>query len=317
MERTRKLKAAILGSGNIGTDLLIKILRSRWLECPLFIGRNLNSAGLAKASSLGVRISDRGIQALIDEPGCCDLVIDATSALDHLRHWPILQKLGKTVIDMTPAKVGSMCVPAVNLEECLSQGNINMVTCGGQASIPIAYALGRAHDGNLDYVEIVSSIASRSAGPATRLNIDEYVETTEAALRQFSGSPRSKAILVLNPAVPCVNMQTTVFAKTAKPDMRRAKAEVEAIVKRIQSYVPGYQLLVGPLYENNRIVVMIRVQGLGDYLPKYSGNLDIINCAAIAVAEALAAHRKAPPSQAQDGFRSPKRAPVPKEAKRS
>jgi acetaldehyde dehydrogenase (acetylating) len=160
-----KLKVAILGSGNIGTDLLIKVQRSEHLTCALFIGRNLNSPGMAKAIELGVRISDRSIDAIVKEPDVCDLVFDATSAKDAKAHWEILKKLGKIVIDMTPAKVGGMCIPAVNMEEALSQQNVNMVTCGGQASIPIAYLIGQTHK-DVEYIEVVSSIASRSAGPA-------------------------------------------------------------------------------------------------------------------------------------------------------
>lgn len=282
-----KLKVAILGSGNIGTDLLIKIQRSEYLECVLFIGRNLSSPGMAKAISLGVKVSDQSINAIVKDPDCCDLVFDATSAKDAQHHWAILKKLGKIVVDMTPAKVGGLCIPAVNLNDAVTQQNVNMVTCGGQASIPIAYLIGQTHP-DVEYIEVVSSIASRSAGPATRLNLDEYIETTEEGVRMFSGAKRAKAILNLNPANPCIDMQTTIFAKVAKPNIEALTLAVEAMVKNINSYVPGYQLLVSPIYENGRIVVMVKAQGLGDYLPKYAGNLDIINCAAIAVAEEYA-----------------------------
>jgi acetaldehyde dehydrogenase (acetylating) len=282
-----KLKVAILGSGNIGTDLLIKIQRSEYLECVLFIGRNLSSPGMAKAISLGVKVSDQSINAIVKDPDCCDLVFDATSARDAQHHWAILKKLGKIVVDMTPAKVGGLCIPAVNLNDAVTQQNVNMVTCGGQASIPIAYLIGQTHP-DVEYIEVVSSIASRSAGPATRLNLDEYIETTEEGVKMFSGAKRAKAILNLNPANPCIDMQTTIFAKVAKPNIEALTLAVEAMVKNINSYVPGYQLLVSPIYENGRIVVMVKAQGLGDYLPKYAGNLDIINCAAIAVAEEYA-----------------------------
>lgn len=282
-----KLRIAILGTGNIGTDLLVKVQRSDYLRCSLFIGRNLASAGLAKASSLKIPISDRSIDAIIQKPDCCDLVFDATSARDHARHWPILRELGKRVIDLTPARLGMMCVPAVNLDECLAQNNINMVTCGGQASIPLAYAIGQCHQ-RVDYIEIVSSIASRSAGPATRINIDEYIETTEAAIRQFSGCLSAKAILILNPAQPCIDMQTTVFARVDKPNIEALRPAVEKIAATVAAYVPGYRVVVPPMLENNRIVVSVRVTGQGDYLPRYAGNLDIINCAAIAAAEQFA-----------------------------
>ena len=286
MSAGNKLRVAIIGSGNIGTDLLIKVLRSPVLECALFVGRNLNSPGLAKANSLGVPISTRSIDALTSEPCRYDLVFDATSALDHVRHWPILKRMGKTVIDLTPARLGVMCVPAVNLDAVLQEQNVSNITCGGQTSAPLAHVIGTTQRG-VEYIEIVSSIASRSAGPATRLNIDEYVETTEKALQQFSGCLRTKAILVLNPAVPCIDMQTTVFAKVREPDMDALSKAVRGIESRIQGYVPGYKVIMGPLLENNRVIITVRVQGSGDYLPKYSGNLDIINCAAIATAEAF------------------------------
>lgn len=283
----RKLKVAILGSGNIGTDLLIKVLRSPYLECGAFIGRSLSSAGMLKALSLGVAVSADGIDHIINNPDCCDLVFDATSAKSHHEHAPIFRKLNKRVIDMTPAKIGMMSVPSVNLADCLNEFNVNMVTCGGQASIPVAYAIGQTQS-EVDYIEVVSSIASRSAGPATRQNLDEYIKTTEDGLKEFSGAKRTKAILNLNPAEPCVDMQTTIFAKVANPDIPRLTEVLSGLVDKVRKYVPGYEIILGPIVENGRIVVMARVRGLGDYLPAYAGNLDIINCAAIAMAEEYA-----------------------------
>ena len=280
----KKLKVAILGSGNIGTDLLVKIQRSEYLECSMFIGRNLSSAGMTKAIDMGVRVSDKSIHAIIEEPDSCDIVFDCTSAKDAVAHWKVLEKLGKFVIDLTPAKIGILCIPAVNLQEAIKHQNVNMVTCGGQASIPIAYVLGKTQK-NIEYIEVVSSIASRSAGPATRLNLDEYVDTTELGVRTFSGVEKTKAILNLNPAQPCIDMQTTIFAKVKEANMDALKKELDVMVSKIKAYVPGYHILVNPIYENGRIVVMVKALGLGDYLPKYAGNLDIINCAAIAVAE--------------------------------
>lgn len=280
----KKLKVAILGSGNIGTDLLVKIQRSEYLECSMFIGRNLSSAGMTKAIDLGVRVSDKSINAIIEEPENCDIVFDCTSAKDAVAHWTVLEKLGKFVVDLTPAKIGILCIPAVNLQEAIKHQNVNMVTCGGQASIPIAYVLGKTQK-NIEYIEVVSSIASRSAGPATRLNLDEYVDTTELGVRTFSGVEKTKAILNLNPAQPCIDMQTTIFAKVKEANMDALKKELDIMVAQIKAYVPGYHILVNPIYENGRIVVMVKALGLGDYLPKYAGNLDIINCAAIAVAE--------------------------------
>ena len=282
-----KYRVAILGSGNIGTDLLIKAIRSSYLQCTAFIGRNYNSPGMSKARLLNINCSDQSINYICAHSDEIDLVFDATSARDHLVHAPILKELGIKTIDLTPAKVGKLCVPAVNMQESLGEDNINMVTCGGQASIPIAYAIGQTQS-NIKYIETVSSIASKSAGPATRLNLDEYLDTTESGIQLFSGTQKAKAILNLNPAVPCIDMQTTVFAKVEKPDIVALEEILIPLIKKVQSYVPGYKILVGPMVENDRIVVMIKVRGLGDYLPEYAGNLDIINCAAIAMAEEYA-----------------------------
>jgi len=290
---TRKLGVAILGTGNIGTDLLLKVLRSPVLECRLFAGRNLASPGMSKASLLGVPVSARGIEGILDIQSEIGLVFDGTSAEEHRRHAPRLEAAGIVAVDLTPAKVGRVCVPAVNLRDCLSAPNVNMVTCGGQAAIPIAYAISQANPG-MTYIETTSSIASRSAGPATRINIDEYLTTTEFSIQTFTGCPRTKAILNLNPAQPAVHMQTTVMAKIARPDLERTRAEVAKMVALIRRYVPGYRLVLEPLAEHQRVVAMVRVDGLGDFLPKYAGNLDIINCAALAFAEAFARAGPAP-----------------------
>lgn len=288
-----KMKVAILGTGNIGTDLLVKVLHSPWLECLLFACRNLSSPGMMKADQLGVPVSGKGIQGIVERHAEFALVFDATSAESHQRHAKILADLGLLAVDLTPAKVGKMCVPAVNLEECLAAQNVNMISCGGQASIPLVFAIASANQ-EIEYIETVSSIASRSAGPATRINLDEYLATTENAMAAFSRGARTKAILNLNPAQPCVHMQTTVLAKIKQPNLEQTGAAVAAIVRIIQEYVPGYQLIVPPLIEGNRLAVMVRVEGRGDYLPKYAGNLDIINCAAIAVAEAHARRNATP-----------------------
>lgn len=280
----KKLRVAILGSGNIGTDLLIKVQRSKLLECVLFIGRNLSSPGMAKAIAMGVKVSDESIKAIERDPEAVDLVFDATSAKDAAHHWMILDKLGKIVVDMTPAKIGALCIPAVNLSSAITHRNVNMITCGGQASIPMAYVIGKTQK-DVEYIEVVSSIASRSAGPATRLNLDEYVDTTEMGISLFSNVAKTKALLNLNPADPCIDMQATIFAKVENPNMEALVKEVDLMIDSIKEYVPGYSLLVPPIYENGRIVIMVKARGLGDYLPKYAGNLDIINCAAIAVAE--------------------------------
>jgi acetaldehyde dehydrogenase len=288
---TDRLKVAILGTGNIGTDLLVKVMRSELLQCRLFAGRNLSSPGMLKANQLGVPVSAQSIQSIVDHRAELELVFDATSAQDHFRHAPILRELGLLAVDLTPSKVGKLCVPAVNLEECLQETNVNMVSCGGQASIPLAHAIAQANP-EIEYLETISSIASRSAGPATRINLDEYLQTTENALQYFSRATRTKAILNLNPAQPCVHMQTTLLAHIPKPDLERTRQTVAEMVIRLQKYIPGYQLVVGPLIESDRLAVMVRVDGRGDYLPRYAGNLDIINCAAIAAAEAYARNRK-------------------------
>jgi acetaldehyde dehydrogenase (acetylating) len=286
---TNKLKTAIIGTGNIGTDLMVKVMRSAYLTCTLFAGRNFNSTGMKRANALGVTISDRGIEAIVNDPNICEIVFDCTSAQAHTEHWAVLNRLGKTVIDMTPAKLGELCIPAINAAECLATGarNINMITCGGQSSIPIAYAIAQAQP-DIDYVEVASSIASRSAGPATRHNLDEYIETTQDALQAFSGAKHAKAILILNPANPPIDMQTTIYAKIKNPDMPAIQASVAVMVAKLKEYVPGYQLIVAPILEGGKVVTTIKVLGAGDYLPQYAGNLDIINCAAIAMAERIA-----------------------------
>jgi acetaldehyde dehydrogenase len=192
-----KLNVAILGTGNIGTDLLIKIIKSNNLRCTLFAGRNYSSAGIGIAKELGIPVSYIGCKAIIENPKICDVVLDCTSAQAHIEHWNMLKLLGLTVVDMTPAKLGSMCIPVLNASHLLgmNEKNINMITCGGQASIPIAHAISQVHS-NIEYIEVASNIASLSAGPATRYNLDEYVETTEDALRKFTGIKQTKAILI-------------------------------------------------------------------------------------------------------------------------
>ena len=285
----QKSRVAILGTGNIGTDLLIKVMNSNYLECVLFVGRNLRSEGIQKASKLGVRVSDGGIDSVIKLASNIDIVIDATSASAHQKHWSALSGLIKTVIDMTPAKIGQMCVPAINSDQILDDhcSNINMITCGGQASIPIANAISAVHN-NIDYIEVASSIASRSAGPATRANLDEYIETTEQALLKFSHAQKAKAILILNPANPPIEMQTTIYARINKPDIDAIRASVYEMITRITKYVPGFQLIVPPTLEGGKVVTTVKALGRGDYLPRYAGNLDIINCAALGIAERIA-----------------------------
>ncbi|WP_455668160.1 acetaldehyde dehydrogenase (acetylating) [Phocaeicola sp.] len=286
----KKAKVAIIGTGNIGSDLLVKIRRNPHLECSRFIGRNLNSKGMQFAKGLGVTLSDKSIQEIIDNPSCCDIVIDATSANVHKVNAPILKSLGKFTIDLTPSQIGKMCVPAINGDECIEEDNINLITCGGQATVPIAYAISKVCP-HVEYHEMVSVIASKSAGPGTRENIDEFTQTTKKALLKFSNAMEAKAIITLNPAEPPISMHNTLYSIVEIPDMEQIRLSVNDMVRKIQSYVQGYELTVDPIYEHGRIITMVSVKGLGDYLPSYSGNLDIITCAAVNMAERYAKKR--------------------------
>jgi len=287
LSSNKKIKVGILGTGNIGTDLLIKIQRSDVLECAIFAGIHTQSKGMDKARSLGIPTSDASITFFEKNPDICDIVFDATSAEAHAIHAPILKKLKKFVIDMTPSRIGHMCVPSVNLENSMQEPNVNMVTCGGQATVPIAVAMKEIHP-DIPYLEIVSSVASKSAGIGTRNNIDEYTQTTGEGIKIFAHIPKAKAIVILNPADPPILMHNTIYASIENPDIKRLTKAIKKAVKEIQRYVPGYKLVIGPVHENNRVTVMIEVVGMGDYLPVYAGNLDIINCAAIMVAESYA-----------------------------
>lgn len=279
-----KVKVGIIGTGNIGTDLLMKIQRSKYLECGIFTGRNADSKGIQMAKSIGIRTSFNSISAIEENPERCEIVFDATSAKVHEHNAPILKALNKFVIDLTPSKIGRLCVPAINLEESLNERNVNLITCGGQATIPIAYALSKVHP-ETKYIEIVASIASRSAGTGTRNNIDEFTQTTKDALKQFTGIRNTKAIITLNSAEPPIIMRNTVYAIIDNPNIESIRKEVQKMVKEIQKYVPGYRVKVEPIFESGRIITTIEVEGLGDYLPQYAGNLDIITCAAIEIAE--------------------------------
>ena len=283
----KTLKVAFLGSGKIAIDLLIKAKRSEYLDCVLVSSRNLESDGLKKCSSLGVDISDKGLQGILELNEPVDLIFDCTSAMAHIKHWELIKKTDIKVIDMTPSGIGLSIVPVVNSDEILMHQNVNMISCGGQASIPLIYAVAKAQKG-LSYVEIVSSIASKSAGPATRANIDEYIELTEDAARIFSDTNDAKVILILNPAEPPISMQTSISFLTegVNINLNAVKESVHLMVEKIKAYVPGYELLVEPvIVGDKRLIGMVKVVGLGDFLPSYAGNLDIINCAAISVAE--------------------------------
>ena len=283
----KKVKVGIIGTGNIGTDILLKLKRSEYLECGMFAGRNPESEGIEIADSMGIPTSFESVHAIENDPSCCEIVFDATSAKGHKYNAPILKKLGKFTIDLTPSQIGEMCVPVINLEDVLKYDNVNTITCGGQATIPIAYAISRVHP-DTKYIEIVASIASRSAGMGTRNNIDEFTQTTHFALSKFTGIKQTKAIIILNPAEPPITMRNTIYAVIDNPNMDEITRRVQEMARRIAKYVPGYSILVGPIYESGRVTTTIQVVGVGDYLPKYSGNLDIITCACINIAEEYA-----------------------------
>ena len=286
----RPINVGILGTGNIGTDLLLKVQKSKKLQCTLFSGRNFFSKGMKIGKKLGVEVSDEGLDAFFRVSAPFDVIFDATSASAHSKNYKQLKKLGALLIDMTPAKIGEFCVPALGLDIYERGQSLNMVTCGGQASIPLIKSVTDALDSVPDYTETISTIASLSAGPGTRNSLDEYIQATQLGIKQFTGVKEAKALINLNPASPPITMQTTVMIKCEAPNMINVIKKVEECVTLMQNYVPLYNLAVPPVYDVNRecVVVSVRVEGNGDYLPKYAGNLDIINCAAIYVAERLA-----------------------------
>ncbi len=285
-----KIKIGIIGTGNIGTDLLMKIQKSKVLECGIFAGHNPDSKGIQRARSLGVPTTFDSIRYIESHPDCCDIVFDATSAKVHMYNAPILKKLRKYAIDLTPAHIGKFCVPQVNLEEAMDQENVNCITCGGQATIPIANAIKNVT--GVSYLEVVATIASKSAGKGTRDNIDEFTQTTKDALMEVAGVKHAKAIIILNPAEPPITMHNTIYALVdPAPNMGKIKEAVKEAESEIKKYVPGYKIVVGPIFESGRITTSVEVKGSGDFLPEYAGNLDIITCAAVEIAENYARRR--------------------------
>ena len=279
----KKTGVAIIGSGNIGTDLMYKIRRNPNLELKLVAGIDLQSEGLARARELGYATSAEGIKAVLE---CSDaaIVFDATSARTHKEHAPMLEKANKVAIDLTPAKVGPSVVPCVNLGKGISKSNVNLISCGAQATIPIVHAIGQCVP--VKYAEIVATVSSKSAGPGTRQNIDEFTRTTAKGVMEVGGAAESKAIIVLNPADPPIIMRNTIYAMPdGKVAIDEVCASVEKAVEAVRKYVPGYEVTVAPFQNGDHIVVGVEVVGAGDYLPKYAGNLDIITAAAVAVAE--------------------------------
>ena len=286
-----KINAALIGSGNIGTDLMYKALRSQWVKPVWMVGIDPASDGLAQARARGLATTDQGIDGLLPHLKEAEIRIafDATSAAVHAENARKLEAHGIVVIDLTPAAIGPYCVPPVNLSAHVGKRemNVNMVSCGGQATIPIVAAVARVQP--VAYAEIVATVASRSAGPGTRKNIDEFTRTTADGIEKVGGARRGKAIIILNPAEPPLIMRDTVHCLTeSEPDQKRIRASIEAMIAEVQKYVPGYQLKNGPVFDGKRVSTYLEVAGLGDYLPKYAGNLDIMTAAALRTGELIA-----------------------------
>lgn len=281
-------RIGILGTGNIGSDLLIKLCKLGYKDIA-FVGRRPDSDGIKMAISMGISSSFEGINFFKSNPRF-DVVLDCTNAYDAVQNYAILKSLNIKVIDLTPARLGEICVPSINGSDIQKYDNVNMITCGGQASLPMINAICQTAK-DVSYIEVVSQIASKSAGMSTRINIDKYIETTKYAILKFSTTERCKVILNVNPAEPCVDMQTTIFMKInnlEKINFEDVVANVYKRLKEIKEYVPQYELVMPPMINENDILMLsVKVKGQGDYLPEYAGNLDIINCAAIKVLELL------------------------------
>lgn len=290
----RKLRAAIIGPGNIGTDLLMKALRSEWIEPVWMVGIE-DSAGIQRARDMGLKVSTDGVDGLLPHVQTDGIAIafDATSAYVHPENSRKLNELGVMMVDLTPAAIGPPCVPPVNLEALLAEGrqdNVSMITCGGQATIPLVAAVSRVQ--TVSYAEIVATVSSKSVGPGTRRNIDEFTRTTAAGIEHVGGAAKGKAIIIINPAEPPLIMRDTVHCLTQDaPDQRAISESFEQMIGDVQRYVPGYRLVSGPIFDDNRVTVSVEVQGLGDFLPEYAGNLDIMTAAALRTAEIYAEHR--------------------------
>ena len=288
---SKKIKCALIGPGNIGTDLLAKLQRSPVLEPVWMVGIDPESDGLKRAREMGIKTTADGVDGLLPhvlEDGI-QIAFDATSTYVHAENSRKLNELGVLMIDLTPAAIGPYCVPPVNLKEHVGRGemNVNMVTCGGQATIPMVAAVSRVQP--VAYGEIVATVSSRSAGPGTRKNIDEFTRTTAGAIERVGGAKKGKAIIIINPAEPPLIMRDTVHCLTeGKPDEVKITQSIHDMIKEVQKYVPGYRLVNGPVFDGNRVSVFLEVEGLGDYLPKYAGNLDIMTAAGARTAEMFA-----------------------------
>lgn len=287
----KKIKCALIGPGNIGTDLLYKLKRSSVLEPVWMVGVDPTSEGLARARDMGLKTTDKGVDGLLPHVKAdgVQIAFDATSAYVHAENSRKLNALGVMMIDLTPAAVGPYCIPPVNLREHVGKRemNVNMVTCGGQATIPIVAAISRVQA--VAYGEIIATASSKSAGPGTRKNIDEFTRTTAGAITKVGGAKKSKAIIILNPAEPPLIMRDTVHCLTeTTPDQKAITESIHQMIKEVQKYVPGYRLKNGPVFDGMRVSVYLEVEGLGDYLPKYAGNLDIMTAAAARTGEMFA-----------------------------
>lgn len=293
---TSKAKAAIIGPGNIGTDLLMKCQRSDTIEVTWMVGIE-ESAGIQRARELGLRTSTEGVDGLVAgfKESPVDFVFDATSAYVHAENSRKVTSLGATMIDLTPAAIGPFCIPPVNLDTLLDTGpaqNVNMVTCGGQATIPMVYAVSRVQA--VKYAEIVATVASKSVGMGTRDNIDEFTRTTSSAIAQIGGADEGKAIIIINPAEPPLVMRDTIHCLTTnEPSEAQIRTSIDTMVAEVQRYVPGYKLNNAPIIDGNRVTISVEVEGLGDFLPKYAGNLDIMTAAGLRTAEMIAQRRQA------------------------
>ncbi|WP_240008701.1 acetaldehyde dehydrogenase (acetylating) [Pseudaquidulcibacter saccharophilus] len=286
-----KIKCALIGSGNIGTDLIYKLQRSEFLEPVWMVGIDPESDGLKRAASMGLKTTHEGVDGLLPhvKEDNIQIAFDATSAYVHAENSRKLNELGVLMVDLTPAAIGPLCVPPVNLREHADklEMNVNMISCAGQATIPMVYAVSRIQ--GVDYAEIIASLSSKSIGPGTRANLDEFTFTTSSALVKVGGAKKGKALAIINPADPPMIMRNTVYCITEEnPDEAAITKSVMEMIAEVQKYVPGYKLVNGPIFEENRVAVFLEVAGLGDYLPKYAGNLDIMTAAAARTAEMFA-----------------------------
>ena len=287
----KKIKCALIGSGNIGTDLIYKVRRSEVLEPVWMVGIDPNSEGLARARDMGLKTTAEGVDGLlphVKEDGI-QIAFDATSAYVHAENSRKLNELGVIMIDLTPAAIGPLCVPPVNLRQHADklEMNVNMISCAGQATIPIVAAVSGVQP--VDYAEIVASLASKSVGPGTRANLDEFTYTTSSAIEKVGGAKKGKALAIINPAEPPMIMRNTIYCITAEtPDEAKITASILKMIGEVQKYVPGYRLVNGPIFDGNKVSVFMEVAGLGDYLPKYAGNLDIMTAAGTRTAELFA-----------------------------